>query len=39
MVELDDEIGYFITAFTVILQAGVAVTILRRIAQRWEATV
>ncbi|MBX3012152.1 MAG: DUF2157 domain-containing protein [Caldilineaceae bacterium] len=32
-----DAIGYFITGFLVIVQAGVAVTILRRIAQRWEA--
>lgn len=38
LVEVDDVLGYFGTGLAVILQAGVAVTILRRIAQRWEAT-
>lgn len=33
------EISYFITGFSVIVQAGIAVTILRRIAQRWEEIV
>lgn len=34
--EVDETLTYFVTGFSVILQAGVAVTILRRIAQRWE---
>lgn len=33
------EINYFITGFSVIVQAGIAVTILRRISQRWEEIV
>lgn len=36
LIEIDDFIGYFLTGFAVIIQAGIAVTILRRIAQRWE---
>ena len=36
--EVDETLTYFVTGFSVILQAGVAVTILRRIAQRWEET-
>lgn len=36
LIELDDVTGYFGTGFALIIQAGVAVTILRRIAQRWE---
>lgn len=36
LIELDDVTGYFGIGFALIIQAGVAVTILRRIAQRWE---
>jgi len=36
LIEIDEFIGYFLTGFAVIIQAGIAVTILRRIAQRWE---
>ena len=38
LAEVDDVGSYFITGFSVIVQAGIAVTILRRIAQRWEDT-
>ena len=34
--EIDDVTGYFITGFSVIIQAGIAVTILRRLARDWE---
>lgn len=36
LTEVDEVLAYFITGFAVILQAGVAVTILRRIAHGWE---
>lgn len=36
LVEWDDVLAYFVTGFSVIIQAGVAVTILRRLSQRWE---
>jgi len=36
LVEWDDVLAYFVTGFAVIVQAGLAVAILRRIAQRWE---
>ena len=36
LLAFDDVFGYFITGFSVIIQAGVAVTILRRLARNWE---
>lgn len=36
LLEIDDVMGYFVTGFSVIIQAGVAVTILRRLARNWE---
>lgn len=36
LIEWDDILAYFVTGFSVIVQAGVAVTILRRLSQRWE---
>ena len=36
LADYDEVLAYFVTGFAVILQAGVAVTILRRIAHGWE---
>jgi uncharacterized membrane protein len=36
LAEIDDTLAYFLTGFSVIVQAGVAVAILRRLSQRWE---
>lgn len=36
LLAFDDVFGYFITGFSVIVQAGIAVTILRRLARDWE---
>ncbi|MEZ4864794.1 MAG: DUF2157 domain-containing protein [Caldilineaceae bacterium] len=38
LVEVDELLAYFVTSIVVIIQAAVAVGILRRIAHRWEET-
>ena len=38
LMEWDDTLAYFVTGFAVIAQAGLAVVVLRRLAQRWEAS-
>lgn len=38
LIEWDETLAYFVTGFAVIAQAGLAVVVLRRLAQRWEAS-